>query len=56
METDWYAAARAFAPEIPPDELKRIVPVLERLEQSLQPVSSRLPLELPPATDLEPER
>ncbi len=55
MEIDWAAAARAFAPDIPATELDRVLTPLKRLEQAVRPVLSGLPLELPPATDVEPQ-
>lgn len=51
---DWRAAARAFAPDIPEEQVERIVPVLDALDMKVRPLISRLPLELAPATDLEP--
>ena len=53
-ETDWTAAARLWAPEIPEEQVKRIAPVLDALEQTVRPVLSGLPFDLAPATDVEP--
>lgn len=53
-ETDWAAAARVLAPDIPEGQAARIAPVLEELERSIRPVLSGLPIQLTPATDVEP--
>jgi hypothetical protein len=50
---DWRAAARAFAPDIPEEQIERIVPVLDALDTKVRPLIRRLPLELAPTTDLE---
>ncbi|MGE5486512.1 MAG: hypothetical protein ACM3ZB_01670 [bacterium] len=50
MKTDWRAAARAFAPEVPAEQLDRIIPVLVSLEEVVRPAIEGLPLDLPPAT------
>lgn len=55
MKTDWRAAARAFAPEVPLEQLDRIFPVLALLEEAVRPAIEGLPLDLPPATDVEDE-
>lgn len=54
VHPDWKAAARAFAPDIPEEQVNRIVPVLDALETGFRPLLADLPLDLPPATDLEP--
>ncbi len=51
--TDWKAAARAFAPEIPEEQVATLVPVLEALDRVVRPVLSGLPLDLAPVTDVE---
>jgi|YelNatPaOPRAMG01_1025707.scaffolds.fasta_scaffold22688_4 hypothetical protein len=56
MARDWRAAARAFAPDVPVEQLDRIIPKLVTLDELMLPVIENLPLELPPATDVEPER
>lgn len=56
MKKDWRAAARAFAPDVPVEELDRIIPKLVALDELVQPVIGNLPLELPPATDVEADR
>jgi hypothetical protein len=40
---DWRAAAEAVAPDIPEDQVERIVPILETLERAFEPVVERLP-------------
>ncbi|HWR52138.1 MAG TPA: hypothetical protein VN428_13590 [Bryobacteraceae bacterium] len=54
VHPDWRAAARAFAPDIPQEQVERIAPVLDALEARLRPLLTDLPLDLAPATDLEP--
>ncbi len=53
VHPDWKAAARAFAPDIPEEQVERIAPVLDTLEAKLRPLLCKLPLDLAPATDLE---
>ncbi len=48
--SDWRLAARARCPDIPADEVDRIVPVLEALEAAFAPLAARIPLEAEPAT------
>jgi len=42
--TDWKALAAAKGFEIPPEEMDRIVPVLEALEKTFQPLRDRVPM------------
>jgi hypothetical protein len=54
MESDWPAAARALAPEIPEEDVERIAPVLARLERALRTPLGALPLELELDLEFEP--
>jgi hypothetical protein len=47
--TDWKLAAQARCPDIPADEVNRIVPVLETLEAAFAPLAARLPVDAEPA-------
>ena len=49
MTRDWKAAATAFAPEIPADQLEKITPSLDALEAAFRPQMERLPVETEPA-------
>jgi len=49
MTRDWKAAAAAFAPEIPADQIEKISPSLDALEAAFRPQVARLPLETEPA-------
>lgn len=49
MTRDWKAAAAAFAPGIPADQIEKISPSLDGLEAAFRPLVSRLPLETEPA-------
>ncbi len=48
MPVDWKLAAAAFAPEIPEEQVERIAPILEQLQQTLEPVFDELPFEAEP--------
>jgi hypothetical protein len=48
--TDWRLAAQARCPDIPAEEVERIVPVLEALEAAFAPLAARIPVECEPAT------
>ena len=49
MARDWKAAAAAFAPGIPAEQIEKIAPSLEGLESAFRPLVARLPLETEPA-------
>ncbi len=49
MPRDWKAAAAAFAPDVPPEQLEKIITSLDALEAAFQPQVAKLPLEIEPA-------
>ena len=49
MARDWKAAAAAFAPGIPAEQLEKITPSLDGLEAAFRPLLAKLPLETEPA-------
>ena len=49
--TDWRLAAQARCPDIPPDELERIIPILEDLEAAFAPLAARIPIDAEPAEE-----
>jgi hypothetical protein len=54
MDSDWSAAARALAPEIPAEDIERIAPVLASLERTLRAPLGSLPLDLELDLEFEP--
>ena len=49
MSRDWKAAAAAFAPDVPLEQLEKIAPSLDALEAAFRPQVAKLPLETEPA-------
>jgi hypothetical protein len=49
MSRDWKAAAAAFAPDVPQEQLEKIIPALEALDAAFQPQLANLPPETEPA-------
>ena len=49
MPRDWKAAAAAFAPDVPFEQLEKIAPSLDALEAAFRPQVAKLPLETEPA-------
>ena len=49
MARDWKAAAAAFAPGMPAEQLEKITPSLDGLEAAFRPLVAKLPLETEPA-------
>jgi hypothetical protein len=49
MTRDWKAAAAAFAPGMPAEQLEKITPSLDGLEAAFRPLLAKLPLEIEPA-------
>lgn len=47
--TDWKAVARAHGLQIPDDQIERIAPTLNGLEEIFRPLPTRLPHETEPA-------
>jgi hypothetical protein len=53
--TDWGAIAMARSIEIPAQDLDRIAPPLEALEQAFRPLVEDLPPDLEPAVEFRAE-
>ena len=49
MTRDWKAAAAAFAPGIPAEQLDKIAPALDGLNAAFRPLLAKLPVETEPA-------
>ena len=49
MARDWKAAAAAFAPGMPAEQLEKITPSLDGLEAAFRPLMAKLPLQTEPA-------
>ena len=49
MARDWKAAAAAFAPGIPVEQVEKIAPSLDGLEAAFRPLLAKLPVETEPA-------
>lgn len=51
MPRDWKAAAAAFAPDVPAEQVEKIGPSLDALEAAFRPqvTPARLPIETEPA-------
>jgi hypothetical protein len=49
MSRDWKAAAAAFAPDIPAEQVEKISASLDGLEAAFRPLVARLPVETEPA-------
>jgi len=43
MATDWKKLAGAIAPGIPPEDVEKIVPVMEALERAFEPLRAAIP-------------
>jgi hypothetical protein len=54
MDTDWRAAARALAPDLPDEDVERIAPILARLDRTLGATLATLPLDLDLDLEFEP--
>ena len=50
--TDWIALSRARGLDIPEDQVARLAPSLDSLEQAFRPLLAKLPFELEPALTL----
>ena len=50
--TDWIALSRARGLDIPEDQVARLAPSLDGLEQAFRPLPARLPFEIEPAITL----
>jgi hypothetical protein len=46
---DWKSAAKALAPDMPPDAAERAAKPLETLEAAFRPLVAAIPLETEPA-------
>jgi hypothetical protein len=46
---DWKAAAAAFAPDVPEEQIDRITPALNYLESTFRPLVKDIPVETEPA-------
>ncbi len=53
---DWKAIAKAITPEVPSEELDRLLPPLAALEEVFRPLAQGLKPEIEPATGLHLER
>jgi hypothetical protein len=52
MPTDWKCLAASLAPDIPAQELDRVLKPLESLEQQFRPLVAGIPLETEPSYTL----
>jgi hypothetical protein len=43
MAMDWKKIAAGVAPEIPPEDIEKIVPVMEGLERAFEPLRKSIP-------------
>ena len=46
---DWKLIAEGYGLNIPAEDLERLVPALDRLEESLRPLVATIPLETEPS-------
>jgi len=58
MPNDWKSLAAGLAPDIPAQDLDRVLKPLESLEQQFRPLVARMPLETEPSYTLmvQPEK
>jgi hypothetical protein len=43
MAKDWKEIAAGVAPEIPPEDVEKIVPVMEALDRAFEPLRATIP-------------
>ena len=53
---DWKAIAKARDPDLPAQDLERLIAPLDALEESFRPLARTLAPDLEPATGFHPER
>ena len=53
---DWKAIAKGTMPEVPPEELDRLLPPLQALDETFRPLAQGLKPEMEPSTGLHLEK